>query len=163
MKGPAPKVTKKVAQLIKDCGFVDAVYKSDREASIRALLAEAAALAGVKAEEVEEEHPEQEEHEEPGRDAPSKAIPAPKQTAEAPAAVPETSSPGESQSNGSAERGVQMIEDMVRTLKAALEDRIGCSVPCASPIVNWMFQHAGLRLTKYHVGPDQLTGYMRLH
>ena len=78
-------------------------------------------------------------------------------------AVPEHSHPGESQSNGTAERSVQMIEDMVRTIKSALEDRIGQQIPCTAPIMRWIFQHAGFLLTKYHVGPDQMTGYMRLH
>ena len=82
---------------------------------------------------------------------------------EARVAVPELSHPGESQSNGSSERGVQMVEDMVRTLKAAVEDRIGKPVPSTSPLMRWLFHHASFLLTKYHVGPDGFTGYMRLH
>ena len=54
--------------------------------------------------------------------------------------IPEVSPVGESQSNGSSERGVQMIEDMVRTLKAAIEDRIGRPVPCNSALMSWLFQ-----------------------
>ena len=27
----------------------------------------------------------------------------------------------------------------------------------------WLFGHAGFLLNKYHIGPDKLTGYMRLH
>ena len=56
-----------------------------------------------------------------------------------------------------------MVEDLVRTLKASLEDRIGQPVPCNSVAMRWLFRHAGFLLTKYHVGPDNLTGYMRLH
>ena len=56
-----------------------------------------------------------------------------------------------------------MVEDLVRTLKAALEDRIRQKIPCSSPLMHWIFRHAGFLLTKYHVGPDHLTGYMRLH
>ena len=29
--------------------------------------------------------------------------------------------------------------------------------------MHWVFRHAGFLLTKYHVGADHLTGYMRLH
>ena len=131
-----------IAQLIKDCGLVHFVYKSDREAAIKALLAEAAALKGVNADEVEEDDLEQDEHKDRGIDASPGAAKAPKQDAEAPAAVPETSSPGESQSNGGAERTVQMLEHPARVLKLAREGRIGAQIPCNNPIMNWLPEHA---------------------
>ena len=40
-------------------------------------------------------------------------------------AAPEASAVGESQSNGRAEAAVQHVEDQLRTLKAALQTRIG--------------------------------------
>ena len=52
VKGPDPRVTHRVAQLIRDCGLTHFAYKSDREAAIRVTLAEAAKLANVKAEDV---------------------------------------------------------------------------------------------------------------
>ena len=92
VEGTDPLVVKRVAQVIKGCGLVHFSYKSDREPAIRALLAEAAVLAGVKAEEDEAiEEPDAIVEDE---DA---VQPAPKQQVQAPAAVPETSSPGESQ------------------------------------------------------------------
>ena len=41
-------------------------------------------------------------------------------------AVDEHSAVGESASNGRAERTVQAVEDLLRTLKSALESRIKC-------------------------------------
>ena len=80
------------------------------------------------------------------------------------AAVPEESAPGESQSNGAAERAIQSIEDQLRTMKHALETRLGAKIPCSHPIMRWMLEHAATLLTNYHVsGDDQLTGYHRLH
>lgn len=132
-------------------------FKSDREPAIRSLLAEAAALAGVKAEkeatDTDDDNDEDTEH----KDQP------PTQPATTPAAVPETSSPGESQSNAAAERSVQMLEDMARTLKLALEDRIDAKIPCNHPIMAWIPDHAAMLLTKCHVGPDGKSGYERLH
>ena len=93
----------------------------------------------------------------------------PKKSENAPAltspnlAVPGHSHTGESQSNGQAERSVQMVEDMVRTLKAALEDRLEIRIESTSPSMRWLFMHAGFLLSKYHVGPDHMTGFMRLH
>ena len=46
------------------------------------------------------------------------------------ATVPENSAVGSSASNGRAERAVQMVEDQVRVLKAALEARIKAEIPC---------------------------------
>ena len=77
--------------------------------------------------------------------------------------VPETSSPGESQSNGAAERAVRSIEDQLRTMKLALESHINAKIPCQHPIIAWMILYASHLLTKELVGEDGLTGYERLH
>ena len=108
MKGPDLPMVKRLAQFVRDCGLTRFVYKSDREPAIRALLADAAQLAGLKAEQESTDD-----------------------DAEATIAVPETSTPGESQSNGAAERCVQAIEDVLRTLKPALEARINAKIPTA--------------------------------
>ena len=49
-------------------------------------------------------------------------------------AVPEHSAPGESQSNGKAEASVKTLVDLVRTLKAAFESRLGGRIPAEHPI-----------------------------
>ena len=87
--GPDLPMVNREGQFMRDCGLTHFVYRSDREPAIRALLADAAQLAGLRAEQEEED-------------------------AEAIVAVPETSTPGESQSNGAAERCVQLIEDVPR-------------------------------------------------
>ena len=80
------------------------------------------------------------------------------------AAVPEESAPGESASNGAAERAIQMVEDQLRTMKHALEARLGVKIPCSHQIMRWMLEHAAMLLTNYHCSSDDhLTGYQRLH
>ena len=52
-------------------------------------------------------------------------------------AVPEHSHAGES-ANGAAEKGVQLVEDQCRTLKAALEDRLAWKIPEGHAIMHWL-------------------------
>ena len=78
-------------------------------------------------------------------------------------AVPEHSHTGESQSNGFAERSVQLVEDQARTMKAALEDRLGQRIAAAHPLMRWLIHHAATLLTKFHLGADGRTAYMRMH
>ena len=146
VKGPDARVTKRIAQLIKDLGLTHFGYKSDREASIRAVLREAAKIANVSVEDL------------------STALAADDTAAGPIVAVPETSSPGESASNGDAERTIQLIEDQARILKLALEDHIGAQIPCDHPIMGWIVDHAAMLLTKCHPSaPDGKTAYERLH
>ena len=157
-KGRSKEVIDYLASVIQECGLVHFVYRSDREKAIRALLDEAIRLSGRHGTPIEDDT-------QPGDhgsdiDNSPQAVPT---TASPDLAVPEHSHTGESQSNRTAERSVQMVEDLVRTLKAALEDRMGQQIPCDSPLMHWIFRHAVFLLTKYHVGPDHLTGYMRLH
>ena len=80
------------------------------------------------------------------------------------AAVPETSTPGESQSNGAAERAVRMVQDHARTLKLCLEDRVGAKIPSTHPVLDWLVQYSAILLTKCQPnGEDLKTGYERLH
>ena len=50
-------------------------------------------------------------------------------------AVPEHSAVGESQSNARAERAMQEVEDLLRTMLAALEHRIKARIPSCHPVV----------------------------
>ena len=63
-------------------------------------------------------------------------------------AVPEHSHVGESQSNGASERAVQLVEDLARTLKSALEERIGWTIPATHALMQWLLRHASYLLTK---------------
>ena len=112
--GPGPHVAKRVAQLLKDCGLTHFTFQSDREPAIRALLLEVARLANIQADLADD--PDDSDIDDADRPKP---IPSNEQAhdAPAPAAVPETSSPREYQSNGAAERSIQMVEDHARTFK----------------------------------------------
>ena len=77
--------------------------------------------------------------------------------------VPEASPVGSSASNGRAERTVQMVEDQIRTLKAALEAHIGAMVLCDGPITRWLVQHAADVINKSAVNPSGHTPYEDLH
>ena len=85
-----------------------------------------------------------------GQDAMGNAEPPTPHVSSPDVAVPEHSHTGESQSNGTAERSVQMVEHLVTTLKAASEDPIKQQIPCSSQIMAWLFRHAGFLLSKYH-------------
>ena len=77
--------------------------------------------------------------------------------------MPERTHPGESQSNGTAERAVRSIMDMVRTLKHALESRLRARITCSHPLIRWLVGHAAWVLNMYSLGADGHTPYGRLH
>ena len=54
------------------------------------------------------------------------------------APISENSAVGASASNGRGERAVQAVEDMVRTLKAALESRLHWKLPTAHTVFRWL-------------------------
>ena len=76
--------------------------------------------------------------------------------------VPEEAATGESQSNGGAEVSVRLLEGMVRTLKDALETRIGQQIPTDHPVLSWVIQHAAATLMRYSIAPDGRSSYERL-
>ena len=129
---------------MRSCGLVHFAYRSDREAAIRALLSDSARMAGIKSE--RDVDPEDDEH-----------------PPQVPAAVPEESHPGESQSNCASERSTQMFEDMMRTLKLYTADRIAMKLSIAHSIMEWMAEHSATLLTEYHEHAGGQTGYEQLH
>ena len=78
-------------------------------------------------------------------------------------AIPEHSAVGESQSNGTAERAVRHVEDMVRCHKAHLEHCIGKTIPVHHPVVSWLVEYVAVLISKYHLTADGTTGYQNLH
>ena len=66
-------------------------------------------------------------------------------------AVPEHPGVGDSASNGFVERGVQLVEDQIRTLKHAFEIRTRRRLPVQHPLMHWICLYAGNLLNKYHV------------
>ena len=78
-------------------------------------------------------------------------------------AVPEASAVGESQSNGRAEAAVQQFEDQLRTLKAALQARIGQKLPVTHPVVLWLVEHVASLINRHFVGSSGKTAYEYTH
>ena len=120
----------RIAQFIKESGYSKVVYKSDQERAIRAMLEEAFRRSSRQG---ELSNPTLEQF------------------------VPEANAVGESQSNGRAENGVQRLEDLVRTYKAALEDHIGDKVPSQHPLIRWMVEHAASVYNRHVVTEDGVT------
>ena len=76
-------------------------------------------------------------------------------------AVPELTPPGESQSNGLAERSVRTVEEQTRTFLADLEARIQVPIHSDHPILGWIVEHATYVLNKYLLGKDGHTALGR--
>ena len=68
---------------------------------------------------------------------------------------------GSKGSNGVIERAVQSMEQQVRTMKSALEERMGVRVDVRHPILSWMCDYAGFLLNRLEVSADGKTAYER--
>ena len=128
--------TKQFADFLRENGVSHLVYKSDQERSIKTFIDETLKIAGIAATEDDEAFQ---------------------------CAVPEYSAVGESASNGRAERAVQQIEDQARTLKSALESRIGARIGSTHPVMAWLVRHCAIILNRFSVNPDGKTPYEVLH
>ena len=73
----------------------------------------------------------------------------------------ENSPPGDSRSNGAAERAVKAVSEQVRVLRAGLQARLGMVLKGNHPVTTWLIQHAADCLNKYQVGEDGKTAYER--
>ena len=78
-------------------------------------------------------------------------------------AAPEHSAVGESASNGKAERTVQQFEDLIRTLKAALESRVGCRIDNTAVIMSWLVQHTADIFNRHSTNSEGRTPYESRH
>ena len=76
--------------------------------------------------------------------------------------IPEASPVGSHQSNGMVERGVQAVEGQVRTMRSALEERIGIKLDMKDAIWPWLIEYAGYLINRFEVGHDGKTAYERL-
>ena len=163
-KAQSIRLTTRLHALFKDCGLRHFTYTSGRESAIRSILLEASRLAQVKADVGDETEDADSEYElEDASPKPEgKDVHA---TADAvQAAAPGTSSPGESQRNGEAERPIQLVEDLPRTLELCREDRLGAKIPSNHHVLEWLIMYTGTLLTTWHVsGEAQTTRYQRLH
>ena len=74
----------------------------------------------------------------------------------------ENSPVGDSQSNGSIERGIQTYEGQMRTNKIALEKCIGQKIAVNNNIIPWMAMHAGEIVSHHLIGKDGKVAFQRL-
>ena len=132
-KGAEDEVVSRLSQFFKASGVTKLVYKTDQESALRVTIEEALRRIGRAG-----------EHE--GLEA-----------------IPEMSAVGESASNGRAERAVQSFEDLLRTLKSALEDRIRRKIHVKHPVLKWLIEHVASIFTRYTVNEDGTTPYQALH
>ena len=164
-KGPDPLVVARLAQWMKDVGLENFAYRSDREPSIVSMLEEACARAGRRGVKVQSDEPTElpdiaEGDLESGE---PKEEDNPMATESVHVGVPEHSHPGESQSNGKAERAVGVFEDQLRTYKAAYEARFKMALTSTHPVMAWIIEHTVHMLNKYSLGADGRTAWGRLH
>ena len=64
-------------------------------------------------------------------------------------------------SNGIVERAVQSVEQYLRTLKSALDDRIGVRIDTKHPVLTWLCEYAGYMMNRLQVSSDGKTAYER--
>ena len=136
-----PEVVKWIATLIQESGLVHVVYRSDRELAVRDMLRDAVRESGREGKPVDPEVSD-DDAKEGGYTSLTDPSPTTATMTRTRLAVPETSHTDESQSNGYAERAVQLVEDQARTLKAALEDRLQRRIPCEHALMRWLLFHA---------------------
>ena len=67
------------------------------------------------------------------------------------------------ESNGIIERAVGLVAGQARTLKAALEHRIGTRVPPDARILCWLVDFAAYLMNRCDIGSDGKTSLQRLH
>ena len=158
-KGYHADVIARVARFIKEMGLVHFAYRCDREASLNLLVEEAIARTGRTGKRVYTDDPDDDS------DEPNPQDKDPDTSTAAPTliAVPELTHPGESASNGLAERSIRSIEEQTRTFLAATEARIRIPIPSDHPLLGWIVEHATYVLNHFLVGPDGQTPYSRLH
>ena len=77
--------------------------------------------------------------------------------------VPERPPVVESQSHGIIERAVGLVAGQARTLKAALEHRIGTRIPLDARILCWLIEFAAYVMNRCVIGSDGKTPLQRLH
>ena len=175
-KGRDPRVIARIVRFIKENGLTHFAYRSDREPAITAMIEEACAMSGRKGVKVTSE-------EAPGDDGVNlddlakdgiltdedltiSDVPKPSSNLTVDSThvgAPEVSHPGESQSNGLAERSVGEFVDQLRTLKTALESRLKARLSSSHPVTHWLVEHTAYVLNKFSLGPDGRTAYGRLH
>ena len=76
--------------------------------------------------------------------------------------VPENAPKGESQANGIAERAIQDVEGLLRTLKVAVERRLRIRLKPSDALMPWLVEHCSTLINRCRIGIDGLTAQERL-
>ena len=66
-----------------------------------------------------------------------------------------------SKSNGIVERAIRSVEEQMRTMRSALEARLGVKWDCDHAVWAWMAEYASYLLNRFEVGHDGKTSYER--
>ena len=69
---------------------------------------------------------------------------------------------GSSKSNGLAEKAVQDVQGMIRTMRSALEDKWGVKMSIDHPAWAWLVEYAAFLWTRFNVSKGGKTAYERL-
>ena len=77
--------------------------------------------------------------------------------------VPEQSPPGESQSNGAAEKAVQTSKAILRSVKFGLESNLGGSIPNDHPLISWMLRQSTACQRRFAVGHNGKTAFENVY
>ena len=172
-KGRDPRVVARIARFLKDIGLTHFAYRSDREPAISAMIEDACAQSGRKGTKLREDDDNVAIADDDlgmmtgvdvsgGIDS-NAADTARLQVESTHTATPEVSHPGESQSNGKAEKSVGDFVGQLRTLKTALESRLKAKLSSSHPVMHWLIEHTAYILNKFSLGSDGKTPYGRLH
>ena len=73
----------------------------------------------------------------------------------------EESPVGEHQSNGAVENATKRVQGQIRTVRDALESRIGERVKGGDNVFTWLVRNAAASMNRYQVGSDGRTPHER--
>ena len=73
----------------------------------------------------------------------------------------EESPVGEHQTNGEVERAIQSVQELMRTMKMALQSRYKRRIRGDHPVLPWLVKHAAMIINLCKVGNDGRTAYER--
>ena len=69
---------------------------------------------------------------------------------------------GDSQANGFIENANGIVKAQIRTMKDALDTRLGEKIPPDSTVLAWLVQYAAVVWNRYAVSSDGKTAYERI-
>ena len=70
--------------------------------------------------------------------------------------------PYDPQANGAIEVGVKLVKGKLKTMRSALEARVGYKLPVVHPLLAWLVTYSANLLTWFTRGPDGQTAYQRV-